>query len=152
MEQEVVQKMTRINIKYISDETIETLRANLETNTDNLINNPTYSSWINNISPGKTFITKKYTIEDFDLQIPIDNRDIETDIFNSITLYEHLNELPMYILTDEKFWNWINFEKGYEVALKIMPVKKGDSVLKDHWLFSQGKRRSIFFGVLKMFL
>lgn len=140
--------MTRINIKYISDETIETLRANLETNTDNLINNPTYSSWINNISPGKTFITKKYTIEDFDLQIPIDNRDIETDIFNSITLYEHLNELPMYILTDEKFWNWINFEKGYEVALKIMPVKKGDSVLKDHWLFSQGKRRSIFFGVL----
>ena len=29
-----------------------------------------------------------------------------------------------------------------------MPVKEGSSVFKDHWLFSNGQRRSLFFGVL----
>lgn len=140
--------MSRINIKYMSDETIETLRANLEINTSNLINNPSDFSWIDSITSDKAFITKKYTIEDFELQIPIDDKDKDTDFRNSIILYEHLKELPMYVLSDEKFWNWINFEKGYEVALKYMPIIEASSVLKDHWLFSQGKRRSIFFGVL----
>lgn len=139
--------MNRIHIKYMSDETIETLRANLEVNTDNLINNPTTPSWIYDINPGKTFIKKKYTINDFELLIPKNINDRNTEIKNSITLYEHLKELPMYVLTDEKFWNWINFEKGYSVALKMIPVRKGSSVLKNHWLFSQGNRRSLFFGV-----
>ena len=40
------------------------------------------------------------------------------------------------------------FDKGYEVSLKYMPVKKESSIFKDHWLISQGKRRGLFFGVL----
>lgn len=139
--------MSRIHIKYMSDEAIETLRANIDVNTDNLINNPTDSSWIHNISSEKTFIKKKLLIEDFKLRMPKDINDKETEINNSIVLYEHLKELPMYVLSDEKFWNWINFEKGYAVALKMIPVRKGSSVFKNHWLFSQGNRRSIFFGV-----
>ena len=42
----------------------------------------------------------------------------------------------------------MNFEIGYVVALKYMPIKKGSSVFKDHWLLTQGKRRGLFFGVL----
>ena len=56
--------------------------------------------------------------------------------------------MPLYVLTDERFWCWMNFEMGYEAALKYMPVKKGSSVFKDHWLLTQGKRRGLFFGVL----
>ena len=79
--------MSRINIKYMSDETIETLRVNLEVNTDNIMNNPTDSSWIHNINPGKTFIEKKHTIEDFELIMPKDINDKGTEIKNSIKLY-----------------------------------------------------------------
>ena len=89
-----------------------------------------------------------YEIEDVVLKIPSDEKDRETDIYNSILLYERLNKLPLYVLTDERFWCWMMFEKGYEVALKYMPVKKGSSVFKDHWLLTQGKRRGLFFGVL----
>ena len=140
--------MSRINIKYIADDTLETLRRNLDHNLDNFINNTYDGSWIQSLTPGKTFIEKKYTIEDFALEVPESSRDKNTDIINSIILYEHLNELPMYVLTDERFWNWINFNKGYQVALKTMPIKKDNSVVKDHWLFTQGKRRGLFFGVL----
>lgn len=94
--------------------------------------------------PGTLWVTKKYEIEEFALRVPKDDKDRETDIYNSILLYEHLRHLPLYVLTDERFWCWINFEIGYEVALKYMPVKKGSSVFKDHWLLTQGKRRGLF--------
>lgn len=131
----------------MSDETIETLRANIDIYTNKLINNPKNHRWIYDINTERTFIKKKQTIEDFQLIKPKNSKDTRVNINNSIKLYENLKELPMYVLTDEKFWNWINFEKYYEVALLTMPVKKGDAVLKDHWLFSQGDRRSVFFGV-----
>lgn len=54
-------------------------------------------------------------------------------------------------MTDERFWCWMNFEMGYEVALKYMPVKKNSSVFKDHWLLTQGKRRGLFFDVLSRY-
>lgn len=140
--------MNKINIKYMSDNAITTLRANIESVTLKLINNPYDSSWVEKEISEKIYIVKKYIIKDFVLKVPIDNKDRNTDIANSIILYEHLKELPMYVLTDERFWSWINFEKGYEVALVNMPINEGDSVFKDHWLFTQGQRRGIFFGVL----
>ena len=38
-------------------------------------------------------------------------------------------------------------EKGYKAAIQAMPVKS-DSTFAEHWLFSQGNRRGLFFGVL----
>lgn len=140
--------MSKINIQYMTDDAIETLRANIESVTKKLINNPHDSSWVEKEISEKAYIVKKYMIEDFTLKVPVDHKDRNTDITNSITLYEHLKDLPMYVLTDERFWSWINFEKGYEVALINMPINDGDSVFKDHWLFTQGKRRGLFFGVL----
>lgn len=139
-------KMSKINIKYMSDETYETLRINLESYIENFINYPQDSSWVYGVTNENTFVTKKFTIDDFQLRIPKDNKDRLTEIENSITLYEHLKDLPMYVLTDVRFWNWIYFEKCYEVVLKIMPVSIGSAVIKDHWLL--GGRRGLFFGVL----
>lgn len=140
--------MSRINIKYMRDDALDTLRVNKDWATKNLQNSPYTYDWIYEKISGSPFVEKKYTIDDFELSIPEDNNDKKTDINNSIILFEHLNELPQYVLTDERFWNWVNFEKGYSVALKYMPVKEGSSVFKDHWLFSNGQRRSLFFGVL----
>lgn len=140
--------MSKINIKFITDEALETLKANTDTVTEKLIENPNSSDWLESFLPGNFYVIKKYEIEEFVLQRPKGDKDWETDFSNSICLYEHLNHLPLYILTDERFWCWVNFQIGYEVALKYMPVKKGSSVFKDHWLFTQGTRRGLFFGVL----
>jgi len=140
--------MSKVHIKYITDEALETLKSNTDTVTEKLIENPDGSDWLKSFVPGDLYVTKKYEIEEFVLRQPKDDKDRETDIQNSILLYERLHHLPLYVLTDERFWCWMNFEMGYKVALKYMPVKKGSSVFKDHWLLTQGKRRGLFFGVL----
>lgn len=140
--------MSKIHIKYMSDEALETLKANTDVVTGKLIENPKSSAWLKEFFPGTLWVTKNYEIEEFTLKVPKDDKDRETDLHNSILLYERLRHLPLYVLTDERFWCWMNFEMGYEVALKYMPVKKGSSVFKDHWLLTQGKRRGLFFGVL----
>ncbi len=140
--------MSKIHIKYMTDEALETLKANIDVITEKLIENPDSSAWLRNFIPCELYVTKKYEIEEFALRQPKDDKDRETDIYNSILLYERLKDLPLYVLTDERFWCWMNFEMGYSVALKYMPVKKNSSVFKDHWLLTQGKRRGLFFGVL----
>lgn len=140
--------MSKIHIKYMTDEAVETLKANTDVVTTKLIENPDNSSWLQSFFPGTLWVTKKYEIEEFTLREPKDDKDRETDLYNSILLYEHLRHLPLYVLTDERFWYWMNFEIGYKAALKYMPVKKGSSIFKDHWLLTQGKRRGLFFGVL----
>lgn len=145
---EAMKKMSKIHIKYMSDAALATLKANKDEVTNKLIENPTSSGWLSEFVGADLYVTKKYEIEDFVLKIPTDEKDRETDIYNSILLYERLNKLPLYVLTDERFWCWVMFDKGYQVALKYMPVKKGSSVFKDHWLLTQGKRRGLFFGVL----
>ena len=140
--------MSKIHVKYMTDEALATLKANTDDVTVKLIENPKSSTWLKSFFPDTLWVTKKYEIEEFTLKVPKDDKDRQTDIYNSILLYERLHHLPLYVLTDERFWCWMNFEIGYEVALKYMPAKKGSSVFKDHWLLTQGKRRGLFFGVL----
>lgn len=122
--------MSKIHIKYMTDEALETLKANTSVITERLTENQTSSTRLSKFVPSELYVTKKYEIEEFTLRVPKDEKDRETDIYNSILLYERLHHLPLYVLTDERFWCWMNFEMGYEVALKYMPVKKNSSVLK----------------------
>ena len=140
--------MSRIHIKYMADEALETLKANTDVVTGKLIENPDSSAWLKTFFPGTLWVTKKYEIEEITLRVPKDDKDRETDLYNSVLLYERLKHLPLYVLTDERFWCWMNFEIGYKVALRYMPIKKESSIFKDHWLLTQGKRRGLFFGVL----
>lgn len=140
--------MSRMQIKYVSDSALAYLKANIKFVSKKIASNPTSSAWLKECIDGEIYVAKKFEIEDFSLIVPKDSKDRETDLANSITLYEHLKDLPKYVLSDERFWLWVNFELGYEVALKYMPIEENDSVFKDHWLFTQGKRRGLFFGVL----
>lgn len=144
--------MSKIHIKFMKDDVIETLRSNIPFVTDKLRENPTSSDWLSDwlteMIEDNTFVTKKYEIDDFELKMPKDEKDRSTDLENSILIYDTFKNLPMYVLTDERFWGWVNFDKGYQVALKYMPIKKSKSIFKDHWLFTQGVRRGLFFGVL----
>lgn len=146
--------MHKINIKFLTEEALDTLKGNAKSDLGKihelLHNNPNNSLWLEGYLGVTPFITKQFIIEDFSLPIPKDDKDKETELKVATTLYEHLNVLPGYVLADERFWLWILFEKGYETALKLMPVKEDFSgaVFKDHWLFSRGNRRSLTFGVL----
>lgn len=131
----------------MSDTAIETLRANTDMVTKKLIDNPLDNSWLKEYLDEEPFLKKKYLVEDFEFEIPDGTNDDEINRKNSIMLYQRLKHLPSYVLSDERFWSWVNFEKGYEVALKMMPIEEGSSKFKNHWLFTQGRRRGLFFGV-----
>lgn len=139
--------MSKINIKMMSDITYATLRKNIEIYVNDFKENPNDFTWINNITTENAFNTKKYQIEDFELKVPKNYNDHETELSNAITLYEHLNCLPAYVLAEPKFWMWIMFEKGYETSLKSMEKIDATS-FKHQWLFTDGLRRGLFFGIL----
>lgn len=111
--------------------------------------NPNDSSWLKEeISPNDQLYVKKiFSIPDFSLETSEDGDYSKVDFKNSVTLWNALKDLPRYILCDERFWLWVLFEKGYKAALQAMPIDSG-TTFRDHWTFSQGKRRGLMFGVL----
>ena len=139
--------MSSICIRFASDELTETLRKNAKMISRKLQQYRNDNSWVYHLTSDELFVKKKYTIEDFDLIKPKDEKDYDVIYEDAIILYEHLKCLPGYILSDERFWLWLMFNKFYEIALIMMPIND-ESTFGDHWLFNKGKRRGIFFGVL----
>lgn len=139
--------MSKINVKFMTDLAVDTLKRRANDVVVKMKTNTTDSFWVSDLVPGQVYMEKKYKINDFTLKLPVDKYD-EVDYENSILLFENLNCLPMHILTDERFWAWLNFEKFYEVALKAIPVKDKTTTFLDHYMYHGGSRRGIFFGVL----
>ena len=140
--------MSEINIKFLSDEALSTVKANFDKFTEIVKSNPKDSVAFVKELPNDCFVEKKYPIEDFELIISDDGDYSKVDLTNAITLYEHLYKLPKYVLGDERFWMWIILEKGYAAAVQAMPMESGKKIIADHWLFGQGRRRGLMFGVL----
>ena len=55
--------MSKIYIKYMTDEAVETLRADLDDVTQKLIENPDNSSWLQPFVSQTLWVTKKNEIE-----------------------------------------------------------------------------------------
>lgn len=140
--------MSNMQIKFMSENAIGYLKSNIEFVTTKLHENPENGDWLKSCISGELFVPKKYEVAAPALSIPHDQNDKETDFKNSVELFRCFNTLPGYVLSDERFWLWVNFEVGYQIAQANMPITPGSSVFKDHWLFIQGKRRGLFFGVL----
>ena len=138
----------KINVRLMTDNALETLRSNINYVTQRLMNNPHDSDWLEDLISGDIYFEKNYKIPDFTLKISDDGDYSKVDYDNSITLYESLKDLPRYIVTDERFWAWINFEKGYQAALQAMPINNKTTVFELHWLFKGGNKRGLAFGVL----
>ena len=138
--------MSTINIKMLTETNLAHFKRNIERVTHLIQTNET-NEWINQEFSAPIFSTKTIAIEDFTLEENKDSSDKEKDFKNSIKLYEHLNKIPRYILTDEKFWLWLYLEKFYNVSRTIMTINSSTTV-KDHWTHDKGKRRGLMFGVL----
>lgn len=139
--------MNKINICFMSDLAIETIRANPIEVTELINKNKGNSNWLKEYCGENIFEEKKYKIPEFSLKTTQDGNSSEVDYYNSIILYESLKNLPKYILTDERFWAWINFTIGYQASIQAIPLNKTGATIKNHWLF-HGKRRGLFFGVM----
>lgn len=141
-------KNNEIEIFMATDDAINTLsdKNNMEYISNKIKENPDSNKWLYE-EWDDLFVKMKYTIPDFKLDTSNDGDYSKVEYNNSIKLYEALKDLPRYILTDEKFWVWINLEKCYEAAVQAMPIKSA-STFGDHYLFRKGRRRGNFFGVM----
>lgn len=139
--------MSKINVKLMTEVTYATLKKNIDSYVHYFQENPDNGEWIDTITSEPAFETKKFMIEDFELKVPNVANEKAVDLENAIILYEHLKELPKYILSEPRFWLWIMFEKCYEVSLKNMENIVVSS-FNHQWLFSDGLRRGLFFGIL----
>lgn len=133
-----------INIKLMSEAAYITLQKNPDDVYKNLLSHPKDSSWLREYLGFEPYEEKEYRIRNFEFI----NNDVNEDTLldNSIMLYEHLKQLPRYILCDPKFWAWITFEKTYAYAQKINKVSSAGFV-STAWLIS-GNRRSLMQGII----
>ena len=132
----------------MTDEAIETLKKNQKKVTEYMKTNQNDSGWISNIFSGDLYAEKKYMIDDFSLKLASNSSKYTEEVGydNAITIYEALKELPTYVLTDERFWAWINFDYCYKAAMQAMPITSKSTFI-NHWVFGAGQRRGVFFGV-----
>ena len=142
-----------INVKYMTYEAVKFLKNDIKKHNAIHINkemqsNPNNTNWIERLCKNKVYEDMQMTIEDFTLlqyNDVDDKRDIDTA--NAIILYEALHKLPRYVLSEERFWAWLNFDKCFQYAIQAMPITS-KSTVGDHYLFMPGNRRGLFFGVL----
>lgn len=134
-----------INICFINEKLLDTLYSNPETVTEYIRGNSYDSKWLKEILNEPSFEPRKQKIFDFELKLSREGKYKEVELENAITLYEHLKDLPRYILVDERLWVWLEFDKFYRVAVQAMPVKRY-SAFEGRWIFSRGKKRGLWFN------
>lgn len=138
--------MSKIHIKMLSEDALIYLKKNSELIAKSVSENVS-NEWIYKTFPQPMFVEKKFEIEDFSLEDNPDSNDKEIDFNNSVKIYENLNILPRYILSDERFWLWLHFDKFYSIVRKMMKIN-GKSTIENMWMHTQGTRRGLMFGVL----
>jgi len=128
-----------INIYFINEKLLDTINSNPKKVNDFIKQNPYDSRWLKDLLDVPSFEARKQKINDFELKMSSDGKYKNVEFENAITLYEHIKDLPRYILVDNRFWLWLEFDKFYRVAVQSMPLTT-DTRLEYSWLFKEGKR------------
>ena len=139
--------MAEINIKLMTEEAYRTLQKNYVEVYQQIMNHPSDGSWLKDYLGYEPFETKKYTIDDFELNLLEAN--IEAKIDNGIALYERLHMLPKYVICNIRFWAWVIFEKAYKLAITSVPLKNAN-IIKNWWL-PGNSRRDLMLGVISRY-
>lgn len=128
-----------INISFMNEKILDTLYSNPKRINEYIKQNPYDSKWLKELFHELPFEQRKQKIIDFELKLSSDGNYKNVEVENAINLYEHIKDLPRYILVDNRFWLWLEFGKFYRVALQAMPLTT-DTRLEYSWLFKEGKR------------
>lgn len=138
--------MNKIHIKILTEDALNYLKKNTLQIAQMISNNET-NNWLVTMFPQPMFVEKEYEIEDFILQDNPTAFNKKIDFENSVKLYNSLSILPRYILSDERFWLWLHFDKYYAIVRNMMKIN-GSSTIENMWMHKQGIRRGLMFGVL----
>lgn len=138
--------MSKIHIKMLSEDALIFVKKNSE-KIAKQISIQSSNEWIFKEFPQPMFIEKKFEIEDFELEDNPESANKDLDFQNSVKIYKSLNSLPRYILSDERFWLWLHFDKFYKIVRRMMTIN-GKSTIENMWMHTQGVRRGLMFGVL----
>lgn len=138
------QMMTAINVKMMTEAAYATMQKNYKDVYQNILEHPSDCTWLPDYLGFEPFEQKKYTIDDFDLKDSENYSEIAFD--NGVVLYEHLKDLPRYIICNPLFWAWVEFEKAYKQAIHAIKLK-GATVVKQWWL-GGSSRRALMLGVI----
>lgn len=130
----------------MSDKAYSHFKKNLPSVAQKIMDNAD-NQWLLDEFVDYPFIEKKFQIDDFSLIENKDSADKQIDLENSLRIVSALKDLPNYVLTNEKFWLWLNLEKFYKTAKSMMKINSFVTI-RDHWMFGQGIRRGLMFGVL----
>lgn len=136
-----------INIKLMTEEAYRTLQKDCDGVFKMINDHPADSLWLKDYLGFEPYEEKKYVIEDFELKFASEYTDVALE--NAIILYEKLNELPKYILCNNRFWAWINMEKAYRQA-KIATKQFNSQIIRNLWFISNS-RRDIMLGVISRY-
>lgn len=139
--------MMQINIKMMTEEAYRTIQKDCDGILKMMNDHPSDSTWLKDYLGFEPYEEKKYIINDFELKYSENYSDVAFE--NSIILYEALNQLPKYILCNNRFWAWINMEKAYRQA-KIATKNFNSQILKNLW-FMGNSRRDIMLGVMSRY-
>lgn len=138
--------MSKIHIKMLSEDALIYLKKNSEI-VAKKVSEQSSNEWIFKDFPQPMFVEKKFEIEDFHLEDNPESANKALDFNNSIKIFESLNTLPRYILSDERFWLWLHFDKFYSIVRNMIKIN-GKSTIENMWMHTQGVRRGLMFGVL----
>ena len=136
--------MMEINIKMMTEEAYATLQKNPKDVYKNIMDHPSDATWLADYLGFEPYETKKYIIDDFELENSENYSDVIVN--NSIAIYEHLKELPRYVLCNPRFWAWFTFEKAYKQAQNATKIT-GEKLISSTWLITSA-RRSLMLGVI----
>lgn len=137
----------KINIKLMTEEAFRTLKKNIKEICAKMLEHPSDASWLKDYLGFEPFEEKKYVIDDFILEYNDNYEEVAEK--NAIMLYEALNELPKYILCNNRFWAWINFEKAYRQAM-VATKKFSEQTLTNLW-FRGSSRLDNMLGVISRY-
>ena len=130
-------------ISYVTDEALETIKANLGGFYAEMKKHPDGPEWIGQYLRLNPFLPSKYEI-DFEFEIGDVANVKEYDYSNAVGLYEAFKKagIPDIVIYDEKFMVGFTLTIGYQYFMARMGLEK-QSRLENTLLFPSGTRRSI---------
>ncbi len=138
----------QINIKMMNEEAYKTLQQNYKEITKMIIDHPSDCSWLKEYLGFEPFEEKKYVVEIEELEDSNNYHDVA--LVNAIKIYKSFKDLPRYILCNNRFWGWFNFERAYKQAIHASGKRLSEDYVKNQWV--QGNsRRDLMLGIMSKY-
>ena len=103
-----------INVQLMNDEVYVNCQNYSEDIYNKIQEHPDSADWIFGFANNQPFEPTEFSIEDFQVFLPLNKDDKESIVKTAISMHKALKELPGHIIGDVRFWAWLAFSKMYK--------------------------------------